>query len=107
MWHAATGQLLRSFEGHRGAIESVAFAPDGTRFLSESHRTLKLWDAMTGELLGTFAGHPMPTSSAMLRVPRFQGRLALAGAPLANWGDRNATPPPAGPRSFGTLPEQG
>ena len=28
----------------------------------------------------------MPTSSAMLRVPRFQGRLALAGAPLAKLG---------------------
>jgi cytochrome c-type biogenesis protein len=36
-----------------------------------------------------------------------QGRLALAGASLANWGDRNATPPPAGSRSFRTLPEQG
>ena len=42
-------------------------------------------------------------SSAVLWAPRFQGRLALAGAPLANWGDRNATRPPAGSRSFGTL----
>ena len=58
LWDAATGQLLRTFEGHTGWVTSVAFSPDGTRVLSGSaDNTLKLWDAATGQLLRTFAGH--------------------------------------------------
>ena len=58
LWDAATGALLRTFEGHSGAVLSVAFSPDGTRVLSGSgDKTLKLWDAATGALLRTFEGH--------------------------------------------------
>ncbi len=31
LWDAATGALLRTFEGHTGYVTSVAFSPDGTR----------------------------------------------------------------------------
>ena len=58
LWDAATGQLLRTFEGHADVVNSVAFSPDGTRVLSGSDdKTLKLWDAATGQLLRTFEGH--------------------------------------------------
>ena len=58
LWDAATGQLLRTFEGHAGRVNSVAFSPDGTRVLSGSwDKTVKLWDAATGQLLRTFEGH--------------------------------------------------
>jgi WD40 repeat protein len=44
--------------GHRGALISVAFSPDGARVLSGSaDRTLKLWDVATGALIRTFDGH--------------------------------------------------
>ena len=57
-WDAATGELLRTFEGHSRAVWSVAFSPDGARVLSGSRdKTLKLWDAATGALLRNFDGH--------------------------------------------------
>jgi hypothetical protein len=63
LWDAATGQLLRTFDGHTEKVNSVAFSPDGTRVLSGSgykggdDTTMKLWDAATGQLLRTFQGH--------------------------------------------------
>ena len=58
LWDAATGQLIRTFEGHSGWVHSVAFSPDGTRLLSGSwDKTLKLWDAASGQLIRTFEGH--------------------------------------------------
>jgi WD40 repeat protein len=56
LWHAATGRLLRTFEGHSNAVTSVAFSPDGARLLSGSRdNTLKLWDAASGQLIRSWA----------------------------------------------------
>ena len=58
LWDAASGQLIRTFEGHSDQVASVAFSPDGTRVLSGSwDKTLKLWDAASGQLIRTFEGH--------------------------------------------------
>jgi WD40 repeat protein len=35
----ATGKLVRIFEGHSGAVSSIAFSPDGRTVLSGSART--------------------------------------------------------------------
>src|SRR5262245_11812940 len=49
LWDAATGALIRTFEGHSGWVSSVAFSADGARVLSGSRdKTIKLWDAATG-----------------------------------------------------------
>ena len=64
LWDAATGQLLRTFEGHSMSVRSVAFSPDGTRVLSGSDdKTITLLDAATGQLLRTFEGHSMSVRS--------------------------------------------
>ena len=53
LWDAATGALLRTFDGHSGPIYSVAFSPDGAHVLSFSNK-LQLWDTSTGQLIRTF-----------------------------------------------------
>ncbi|KZT50333.1 WD40 repeat-like protein, partial [Calocera cornea HHB12733] len=53
-WPSA--QVLR---GHLGAVESVAFSPDGTRITSGSYdETVRVWDAVTGQPVGDpLVGH--------------------------------------------------
>jgi WD40 repeat protein len=58
LWDAATGALIRTFEGHSSEVSSVAFLPDGAHLLtggSDDH-TIKLWDAATGALVRNFEG---------------------------------------------------
>jgi WD40 repeat protein len=58
VWDAATGQLLRLFDGHSSRVSSAAWSPNGRHILSGSHdETLRLWDVVTGECLRTFKGH--------------------------------------------------
>ena len=60
LWDPATGKHLRTLTGHGGAVEGVAFSPDGRLLASRtggSDKTVRLWDPATGEHLRTLAGH--------------------------------------------------
>src|SRR5262249_26464359 len=58
LWDAATGTLIRTFEGRSSWVFSVARSPDGRRVLSGGwDHTLKLWDASSGALIRTLKGH--------------------------------------------------
>jgi WD40 repeat protein len=47
---AATGQMLRRFEGHTGHVHSVAWKGDGQTLASASaDQTIKAWDVETGD----------------------------------------------------------
>ena len=48
----------REFSGHTGAVNSVAFCTDGTRFLTGSFdRTIRLWNVDGDEPIRTYTGH--------------------------------------------------
>jgi len=44
LWDVASGQLVRTLEGHTSRVHSVAFAPDGHLLASGSgDGTIRLW----------------------------------------------------------------
>jgi WD40 repeat protein len=57
LWDAATGALLRTFEGHSDGVTSVAFSAYGRRVVSTSRDdTMRIWDSATGAQLATLMG---------------------------------------------------
>jgi small GTP-binding protein len=59
-------KLLRTLEGHKGAVKSVAFDPQGRAMVSASaDKTVKLCDARSGKLLHTLKGHESTVWSAV------------------------------------------
>ena len=53
LWDAATGELLRTFDGHKDRVNSLAFSPDGARVISGSSDGIKLFNVQNGRLLAT------------------------------------------------------
>ncbi len=50
VWDAASGNKLKTLQGHQREIEAVALSPDGRQcFLSAGYRDNALWDVDTGK----------------------------------------------------------
>ena len=78
LWDAATGTEMRTFSGHLGAVDSVAFSPDGKYVLTGSEdKTAKLWDAATGAEVRTFSGQTDIVDSVAFSP---DGRYVLIGS---------------------------
>jgi WD40 repeat protein len=75
-------ESIRTFIGHTGDIEGIAFAPDGRTALTASQdNTVKLWDLATGKDIRTFKGNSsgdIPRIYSVAFAP--DGRSALSGA---------------------------
>ncbi len=51
-------KLLRTLEGHKDIVYSVAFDPSGRTLASGGDdNTVKLWEVASGKLLHTLEGH--------------------------------------------------
>ena len=73
-----TGKELHRFDGHEGAVYSVAFSPDGHRALSGSKdQSIRLWDVETGQELRRFDG---PKSAVLGVAFSPDGHRALSGS---------------------------
>jgi WD40 repeat protein/mono/diheme cytochrome c family protein len=75
---AASREESSPFTGHDGAVECVAFAPDGKRAVSGGDdRTLRLWDVATGKELRRFEGHRDAVVAAAFSA---DGRFIASGS---------------------------
>jgi WD40 repeat protein len=58
VWEFPGGKEVRNFDGHTGAIFSLAFSPDSGRLATASlDHTVKVWDVKKGSALLTYKGH--------------------------------------------------
>jgi WD40 repeat protein len=58
LWNVATGDEVRTLQGHVWGVRSIAFSPDGKFLASGSgDMTVRLWEVATGETVATLRGH--------------------------------------------------
>ena len=56
LWDATSGELVRSYRGHRDFVSAVAFSPDGKYLASGSHDgQVRIWLTSTRRLYRTLA----------------------------------------------------
>lgn len=64
VWSLAEGKVVRSLEGHEGAVLCLAARRDGSQLLSGgADRTVRLWDAAASKELKRLTGHEGPVAS--------------------------------------------
>ncbi|MCB9883014.1 MAG: WD40 repeat domain-containing protein [Planctomycetes bacterium] len=66
VWQAKDGELSRTFGGHTGSINSVAWSSDDLRIVTTSEdATVRIWDPTTGTCLHVLEGHRTVTSTRL------------------------------------------
>jgi len=82
LWNSVTGQCVRTFKGHNGAVRSISVTPSFHRALSGSDDcTLRLWELPSGRCVRTFAGHKHPLTWVSLTDDAQWALSASEGGP--------------------------
>jgi WD40 repeat protein len=72
LWDAATGQEVGRLVGHKSAVNSLVFWPDGKKLASGSaDRTIRIWDIPTRTCVDTLRGHRQQVGQVAL-MPNHQ-----------------------------------
>ncbi len=78
LWEAATGKVVRRFDGHSFIAVSVAFSPDGTRLVSTSRdRSAIVWNLATGKRIARMIGHATSVGTAIFSP---DGKSVITGS---------------------------
>lgn len=86
IWDVATGQQLRSLQGHTAMLYQVGFSPDGQRlFTTSEDRTVRIWQCDSGLELATIPGHGIDAKSATFSQDGKQ--LLVCGAHYVSDGE--------------------
>ncbi len=73
-----TGQIVKTLNGHTGAIGSTYFSKDGSKLVSGSaDKSVRVWDLKTGVVLGMPVISPFPVSSVIFL--KADQQVAFAG----------------------------
>ena len=78
LWDATTGEEIRQFAGHTGAITTAQFSADGKWLVSGAvDETVRVWDVESGAEAVRFDGHTGGVLSVDVSV---DGRYIVSGA---------------------------
>ena len=76
LWDVATGQVVRTLQGHTGNITTMTISPNGQLLASGADdRTIKLWEVTTGKLVQTISDSSINHELAFAA----DGRLLASG----------------------------
>jgi hypothetical protein len=96
VWDAATGRQAAALTGHDFAVTTMAFSPDGTRFISGSlDRTLWVWDAVHLQPLLRLRGHDYGVESLAFSPDGQQVASISSDGTVHLWDTRSEHDPDA------------
>jgi WD40 repeat protein len=68
IWDVGTGIMLYEFQGHTGAVYTISWHPDGTRFATTSHadKLVRIWESNTGQMIAELPVNAFYEQSALI-----------------------------------------
>ena len=81
LWRVGAWQPTVTFAGHKAAVNSVAFSPDGKQLVTASlDHDARIWNVTTGATVRVLEGHAGSVSSAAFSA---DGRWVVTAGPRA------------------------